>query len=74
MGGYSSSTEILIEGNSAWTFAGSVQLNKWFSVVSINNEIISTGDNLLDYLSPTLIANLLQEDIIMVLHKLRKEQ
>ena len=45
VGGYTSTTELLTEGTSAWTFAGPVPMQNWFSVVSINNEIITTGDN-----------------------------
>ena len=44
VGGYTSTTELLTEGTSAWTFAGPVPMQNWFSVVSINNEIITTGE------------------------------
>ena len=54
VGGHTSSTELLTEGASAWTFAGLVPLQRWIAVVSINNEIITTGECLNECLcSPT---------------------
>ena len=44
VGGYlTASTELLTEGAAAWTFAGPVPLASWISVVSIDNNVISTG-------------------------------
>ena len=44
VGGYlTASTELLTEGAAAWTFAGPVPLASWISVVSIHNNVISTG-------------------------------
>ena len=48
VGGYlTASTELLTEGAAAWTFAGSVPLASWISVVSIDNNVISTGGRVL---------------------------
>ena len=47
VGGYTSTTELLTEGASAWAFAGRVPLQDWKTVISINNEIITTGDCLM---------------------------
>ena len=44
VGGFTSTTELLTEGASAWAFAGLVPMQAWKTVISINNEIISTGD------------------------------
>ena len=48
VGGYlTASTELLTEGAAAWTFAGPVPLASWISVVSIDNNVISTGGRVL---------------------------
>ena len=44
VGGFTSTTELLTEGDSAWAFAGLVPIQAWKTVISINNEIITTGD------------------------------
>ena len=44
VGGFTSTTELLTEGASAWAFAGLVPIQAWKTVISINNEIITTGD------------------------------
>ena len=56
VGGYlTASTELLTEGAAAWTFAGSVPLASWISVVSIDNNVISTGGRVLTVSSNQLI-------------------
>ena len=52
VGGFTSTTELLTEGASAWTFASVAPLQKWKTVVSINNEIITTGECVLFWLIP----------------------
>ena len=47
VGGFTSTTELLTEGASAWAFAGLVPIQAWKTVISINNEIITTGDCLM---------------------------
>ena len=49
------STELLTEGAAAWTFAGPVPLASWISVVSIHNNVISTGGRVLTVSSNQLI-------------------
>ena len=56
VGGYlTASTELLTEGAAAWTFAGPVPLASWISVVSIDNNVISTGGRILTVSSNQLI-------------------
>ena len=56
VGGYlTASTELLTEGAAAWTFAGPVPLASWISVVSIHNNVISTGGRVLTVSSNQLI-------------------
>ena len=52
VGGFTSTTELLTEGASAWTFASVAPLQKWKTVVSINNEIITTGECVMFWLIP----------------------
>ena len=56
VGGYlTASTELLTEGAAAWTFAGPVPLASWISVVSIDNNVISTGGRVLTMSSNQLM-------------------
>ena len=47
VGGFTSTTELLTEGASAWAFSGPVPLYTWKTVISINNDIITTGECLM---------------------------
>ena len=59
VGGFTSTTELLTEGASAWAFAGLVPIQAWKTVISINNEIITTGDCLMFWPTNAGILNLL---------------
>ena len=59
VGGFTSTTELLTEGSTAWAFAGLVPIQAWKTVISINNEIITTGDCLMFWPTNAGILNLL---------------